>query len=411
LLLTLGTSVGTAADDVSAIFDELTSDANRLKIAVTESDGTTEIKCEIAEWDDASETAYLWVASSGLTLSSSATTTLFIYYDAGHADNTANVGDIGSTAGEGVWDSNFVYVHHGVTASPVDSTSNDNDGTATGATTIAGHIGTAMDFDGVGDFVETAWPSGAPTAGHTIELWIDPDAINVDVPISAWNNQDNFGIYLDNDWYSGSVGSWVNQDSGMTTAGWQQLAMAHPSGTGAQEKWRNGVSTGTVGSYATQWQTPTNSVIAYGRDNRDGLQDWAGAICEVRLSDIQRPDEYMKANYHSTNDGLVSWGTEELEPGFTETITDPVGVTDIVTAVLTGAGVLTQDGYRFYDDDAAVGSETALANEDTNITRGKEAPFRLRIQVDVTGDADASAMTLQYKEVGDGVAEWRDVPL
>ena len=103
LLLTLGTSVGTGADDVSAIFDELTSDANRLKIAVTDSSGDTEIKCEIEDWDDASESAHLWVAASGLTLSSSGTTTLFIYYDAGHADNTANVGDVASAAGEAGW--------------------------------------------------------------------------------------------------------------------------------------------------------------------------------------------------------------------------------------------------------------------------------------------------------------------
>ena len=43
LLLTLGASVGTATDDVSFIFDELASDGNRKKIAVTKSDGTTEI--------------------------------------------------------------------------------------------------------------------------------------------------------------------------------------------------------------------------------------------------------------------------------------------------------------------------------------------------------------------------------
>lgn len=76
-----------------------------------------------------------------------------------------------------------------------------------------------------------------------------------------------------------------------------------------------------------------------------------------------------------------------------------------------GVPTLNQDGFRFYDDDAAVGSETPLDAEDTNVTRSKESPFRLRVQVDATDDPDASAMTLQYKEVADGAAEWRDVPL
>ena len=57
LLLTLGASVGTGTDDVSFIFDELASDANRKKIAVTKSDGTTQIYCEIEKWDDANEDA------------------------------------------------------------------------------------------------------------------------------------------------------------------------------------------------------------------------------------------------------------------------------------------------------------------------------------------------------------------
>jgi hypothetical protein len=313
LLVKLGTSVGTGADDVSAIFDELTSDANRFKIAVTDDTGDTEIKVEIAEWDDATERAVLWVSASGLTLSSSANTTLYIYYDSTESDNTTNVGDIGSTPGEAVWDSNFVYVHHGVTASPVDSTSNDNDGTGTGNTTILdGPIGTAMDFDGSASYVNTSWPTNAPTAGHTIELWVDPDATGLDVLISAWNNGDNFGLYVDNNWYSGS-GGWTNEASTIAT-GWQQLAMAHPSGTGAMEAWRNGAATGTAGSYATLWRSPTGGNIVYGRDNRDSAQDWAGAICEVRLSNIQRSDAYMKANYHSTNDNLSSYGAEEDAP-------------------------------------------------------------------------------------------------
>jgi len=112
LLLTLGTSVGTGNDDVSAIFDELTSDANRKKIAVTKSDGTTQVYVDIAYWDDATETAILFVSKSDLTFSSSGTTTLYLYYDSSQSDNTTYVGDPGDAVVENVYDSDYISVHH-----------------------------------------------------------------------------------------------------------------------------------------------------------------------------------------------------------------------------------------------------------------------------------------------------------
>ena len=128
LLLTLGASVGTGSDDVTAIFDELTSDDNRKKIAVTEDDGESEIYVEIEKWDDANETAVLWVSEENLVFSSSGETELYIYYDVDHADNDTYVGDSGSRTE--VWDSNFKMVHHLVGAAYTnldDSTSNNID--------------------------------------------------------------------------------------------------------------------------------------------------------------------------------------------------------------------------------------------------------------------------------------------
>jgi hypothetical protein len=65
--------------------------------------------------------------------------------------------------------------------------------------------------------------------------------------------------------------------------------------------------------------------------------------------------------------------------------------------------------YRFYDDDDVVGSETPLDDEDTDVSVGPETPFRLRYQIDTTGDAPSEGVTLQYKEVSDDAVEWRDV--
>ena len=105
ILVYLSASSGRTSVDVSAVFDELTDDANRKKIAVTKSDGETECYVEIENWDHATKKAYLWVKVSGEnSISSSADTDLYLYYDVDHADNTTYVGDVDSATAANVWD-------------------------------------------------------------------------------------------------------------------------------------------------------------------------------------------------------------------------------------------------------------------------------------------------------------------
>lgn len=66
------------------------SDANRKKIAVTKSDGTTQCYVEIEKWDHASKQAWLWVKVPSIRIS--VDTDLYLYYDKDHADNTDYVG-------------------------------------------------------------------------------------------------------------------------------------------------------------------------------------------------------------------------------------------------------------------------------------------------------------------------------
>jgi len=61
ILVYLSASSGIGDVDVSCVFDELASDDNRLKIAVTTDDETTECYVEIERWDDANEVAWLWI--------------------------------------------------------------------------------------------------------------------------------------------------------------------------------------------------------------------------------------------------------------------------------------------------------------------------------------------------------------
>ena len=105
----LSTASGRNNDDVTFIFDELQSDANRFKIAATD-DNCNELYVEIEKWDQASEQAWLWVRVP--SISDTTDTVLHLYYDSTHADNTAYVGDPASTPGQTVWSNGFAGVWH-----------------------------------------------------------------------------------------------------------------------------------------------------------------------------------------------------------------------------------------------------------------------------------------------------------
>jgi len=93
--------------DASCVFDELTQDANRKKIAVTSSDGTTELYVEIERWDDANEKAWLHVKVP--SVSHTVDEILYLYYDKDHADNDTYVGDTTDAVTHNVWDEHFCY--------------------------------------------------------------------------------------------------------------------------------------------------------------------------------------------------------------------------------------------------------------------------------------------------------------
>ena len=164
VMLKISSDSGIGSRDVSAVFDELTSDANRKKIAVTTANGTTQCYIEIVRWDDADELAYLYVKVPAV--SSSADTHLYLYYDSTHADNTTYVGDTGSTPAQNVWDANYVSVHHfaqsgnGTAGEYKDSTANGHNGqggssTGKGNPTLVtdSQFGYAQSFDGNNDYL------------------------------------------------------------------------------------------------------------------------------------------------------------------------------------------------------------------------------------------------------------------
>ena len=316
VVIHLSTSSGYNSDDVSCVFDELASDANRKKIAVTTSDGTTECYVEIEKWDDANEVAWLHVKVP--SVSSSLKTALFLYYDSSHADNTTYVGDTNDEVAENVWDSNFMAVFHMAdgadAASTYDSTSNDCDGAETGTTTqVDGKIGYAQSIAGGNTNYLSAAVDGSSLTAVTVECWGYSNAQpTVDRGFVSWSDVPNDAspfLAIKNklditnaQWYADSSN---RRQEAISYTTWEYLAFKFASGTwdfyNNESKLANRTGR-TIGTVADA------DIFYLGNGIANSLN---GMVDEVRISDIARSDEWLKATYYSTDDSLLDFYSEE----------------------------------------------------------------------------------------------------
>jgi len=340
VLVYLSTSSGRNNDDVSFVFDELTNDANRKKIAVTTSDGTTECYVEIEKWDDANEQAWLWVKAP--SISNSADTDLYLYYDKDHAENTTYVDDTNTGNSHNVWNSDFKAVHHltGADAAALDdSTSQNNDVTASGGTPVynsAGKIGKCVELDaGASEYLQIA---DADTLdgwdAFTIEFWVDGDNLG-DIANGVYrfllckyatvDNQRAWSIFYYGDVAGDRTQLNTSADGTVVASSFHRMNLAN--GTWYHIVWRrtgadanpeliiNNVSkaldqTETCGTLKASTAPLDMARCTYSAAGRyfDGHMD------EVRLSGSYRSDAWVKATYETGRDELLDFGSEESAP-------------------------------------------------------------------------------------------------
>jgi hypothetical protein len=313
VLLHLGASSGINGGDVSFVFDEVGS--NSKKIAVTTSDGT-ECYVEIEEWDSANEQAWLWVKVP--SISSTADTDLYLYYDTAHEDNIVYVGDTTSAPAENVWDSNFKLVAHmndNPDASSIrDSTSTGNDGTKVSADNpiqTDGISGKAQDFsddtincgsDGSLNIVDTL----------TIEAWINPDSVSM--PHFIVTRGDSYwflvlnsrlAFYMFNE--GGSFGGYLAAPDNVPPGTFSHVAVVYNvSDTNEAKLYINGQlraegsADGPIASVSDD--LIIGEYLSYPFD---------GTIDEATISNTARNGAWIKASYESGADNLLTFGNEE----------------------------------------------------------------------------------------------------
>ncbi len=353
ILVHLCNSSGENHDDVSFVFDNLGSDTNRKKIAITISDGTTECYVEIEKWDDANEQAWLWVKVP--RISNTADTNLYLYYDADHADNDSMVGDNESTPAQDVWTNGFVMVQHlgevgnGISNEYRDSTDYNYDGTGhtgTGTPTrTTGQIGNAQVFDGDDDYIQVADNDAfsIPTTGElTVEAWIRPDVL--DFPKAEPSGNPAQGAYVNllgkadyggKEEYQFRIYNKTGSDRPNQLSfyvfnldgGWGAGADSQDVLTAGQ--WIHVVGivyANNVCFYKNSVLRETTSLTGYKLEN--GMAPFQighcenaahpgyflGAIDEVRVSNIARSDAWIRASYYSEIDRLFAFEVEEHEP-------------------------------------------------------------------------------------------------
>lgn len=293
------------------------------KLAITDSDGTTQQYVEIESCDTINKTVCLWTSVSGLQVGTDKD--LFLYYDSTTGLDNTYVGETGSSTAMQVWDSGFISVYH-MNQSPVfavkDSTMNGNNGASEGSMAGSDYVisknGYGVEFDGSDDMVvigagnnldfvdsdftmECVFKSTAGSTGSIysrcfygatpcISMRMKLDTVcNFQMFMrddsSVIDNIDHPTVVNDGNWHYGTivVGSGI-------------LSANVDGGTSVSES----VTVGTVSLDSS------GSVIGSDYyDNASNLFD--GVIDEIRISSVDRSSSWLNATYYSIWDMLIEY--------------------------------------------------------------------------------------------------------
>lgn len=329
-------TAGTGNTDITDIFTEITT--NELKLAVTKSDGTTQIYVEIDTWDNGTTKGILWVSKSDLTLSSSGNTTLYIYYDSAQADNSAYVAVQGSRTE--VFDSDFQAVYHASEASGArtDSTSNNNDLTDNNTVSSGtGQIGRGANFElSNSEYLNRPHANlsaGFPTkvsTDFTFSLWINLETNSINQELIASDNisiNRNFGwlilstneirmIFLDSAGNSTSV----DTTNASLTLGLVKIVVTVDISQKAAGiiTYKNAVvlTDTTNSNNATTLNTSAVPFVLGSRQTGNVYNNFFdGVMDEIKISSAVRSPAWGKVEYNSDIDNLMSFGAVENYSG------------------------------------------------------------------------------------------------
>lgn len=316
ILIKLSSSSGISDSDLSSIFTEL--GANSKKIAVTTSNNT-QCYVEIERWDNANNLAILWAKIP--SIDDDTDTTLYLYYDSSASDNSTYVGDTNSEVAENVWDANFKAVYHLneiIEETPIrDSTSNDADFDTVTLNSVEriGDVKIGKGYNGsqMASNTNLVISSSNPAVlglTWTFSFWLEVPVTQISPAICLLYDDTNTCFFnLQSGGSEGGQTGWNNNYtmsySTFNFTGKPHFVVVRRNGSEAVASiyvdGNNLSATGTLND-----TTPTIKYLsASGQYQKFDLD-------EVRISGIARSDAWIKADYYSQDDNLITYGSFEI---------------------------------------------------------------------------------------------------
>ena len=291
---------------------------NRKKMAITTSNGT-QCFVEIERWDEVNKEAEVWVKVP--MISSTADTTLYLYYDSAQDDNLY-IGDTNSLASKNVWNSSYKAVYHmsqdpaGSTPLILDSAGYNNGifyGSMTHEDLVDGQVGRAIAFDGADDYIG-------------LGTWFNYQTFSIGIWVNPGTTQVQYADIIDN-YHTGSR-AWVMQQIStdtnhfcygaayncdvcfhLTPNQWTNIGITRDGSSRVISLYLNGsLQQSCTGSANINYDG--TQFFSIGRWNGGG-RHFNGIIDDTSVSDIAHSPAWIKATYYSQSDNLISFGIRE----------------------------------------------------------------------------------------------------
>jgi hypothetical protein len=303
------------------------------KIAVTTSDGTTEIPaCIVSRYQEA--IIYAKVPS----ISSSLDTVLYLYFDKTQSNN-ANIEDITSVT-TSIFDSDTQLVLLTCQGAAIvngikDVTTYNNDLTfqgADGSNTIDGDMLNILTFNGTNEYIYSSVNTPLNPTTFTLEAYINVIASNGLIIYLESSDSDRYFSFstvvtdLRLRFGAGTSPTLVGtSNTNLSTGTWYHLAMSYSPSDGLRF-YLNGAADGTASYIAPtgqvgKWRICGNTADA-GWLTALGIADaYLNAnVQEVRVSHVVRSAAYLLANTYALQDNLNTYVVDTLASELTATL-------------------------------------------------------------------------------------------
>jgi hypothetical protein len=313
-------------------FDYSKAKSNGSDLRFIDDENLTELNYEIESWNS-SGNSFIWVNVTNITAGSSSDH-IWMYYGNSNASDGSNP--------EGVWDANYVGVWH-LKEDPEDpalqfkdSTSYGNNGTAQGGLTsddqVDGKIDGTIDFDGGSERIDVPDDSSldfGSNSDYTLSAWIKSTQSAVSgewpqimVKRTTGVGEQGYAISLHHNgptnpvWKSSLfIGGTQYQILGandVADGNWHYLVVIRKGSD--LFTYEDGVYANTTA--ASSGDISNNQPFQMGKIGGDlpshAWSPYDGNTTEVRVSNIARSADWIKAQYLSINNSFIMYGSEEL---------------------------------------------------------------------------------------------------